>query len=200
MSKERDWFREYAEKQNIENIIIKDLMSNNSYVNWLEKFTNGKSGICDDVWFFYSNDVTDDDQVNLDKLSCFYKGIDTYAHLNHIYPMPCDFGHYYKVRYGDFGFNLTELRGQGRFIYHCVRVNVVKPETFIDFDDVMLNKKQDNVDRINQALSGFKETINNAVESGVPLEALSEAFNDTINIIDVDNNIKLIRKNNNFNR
>ncbi len=197
MSNIKDWFSEYAEKQKSENIIIKDLMSNNAYVNWLDKFTKNKNGICDDAWFYFTNNISEDDQINLEKLSSFYKGINTYAHLNHIYPLPCDFGHYYKVRSGDFGFNLTEIKGQGKFIYHCMRVNVSKPEDFIDFNDVVLNKKQDNVDSINKTLCGLKEMINNAVESGVPIEALSETFNDTINIIDIENNMKLVRKQNN---
>ena len=47
-------------------------------------------------------------------------------------------------------------------------------DDFIDFNDIMNNKKQPNVDSYNIVLSGLSNSIDDIYNSGVPVEAIND--------------------------
>ena len=50
----------------------------------------------------------------------------------------------------------------------------------IDFNDIIIGKKQDNVDQINATLDSLSNMVITAYESGVPIEAIVSTLDNTI--------------------
>lgn len=172
------WFKEYVEEERIQNAKIKIMMSNTSYMEWIIDFTKDKKGFSDEDLFYFKKDSNN--KENIKNLNLFYKGIDKYAKENHIYPETNEYGSYYKVKYNNAGFQIGIVEGQGITVYFCNKSSLKNNEDFIDFNDILSNKKQDNVDLINFTLKTLSSDIKKAYKIGVPLEAIEETFNNTI--------------------
>lgn len=173
------WVAEYIEKENVKSENIKVIMSNTNYLEWLCKFTQDKEGFSNDDWLYFPELIKDSDKENVEKLCLFYEGIDKYARQNHIYPTQCEFGNFYKIRLNEIGFEIGILIGQGT-VFFCNKVSVEKEEEFIDFNDIMTGKKQEQLDQINANLVSLSNMIVTAYESGVPIEAITYTLENTI--------------------
>ena len=75
------------------------------------------------------------------------------------------------IKYHDFGFKIGILEGQGTECF-CSRIEIDKKLNFIDFNDVLTNKKQNNVSKISKELEKITNRIEKAYRSGVPIEAI----------------------------
>ena len=170
------WFKEYVEEERMEEAKIKIIMSNPEYIKWISDFTKDREGFSDEDLYFFKGS----EKENIEKLGLFYKGIDTYAKANHIYPKLNEYGSYYKVKYNNAGFQIGIVEGQGITVYFCNKSSLKNNEDSIDFNDILSNKKQDNVDLINFTLKTLSSDIKKAYKIGVPLEAIEETFNNTI--------------------
>lgn len=179
---------EYIAKEKIRSDKIKKLMSNTSYIDWLNNFTKDKDGFGDDYCLYSNEDISEIDKENIEKLSLFYEGIDEYAESNHIYPIACESGIYYRVKLNDFHFEIGALIGQGTVFFFNKSEELEKE--FIDFNDIMSGKKQSDVDQINTRLDSLSNMIRTAYDSGVPIEAIINTFNNTINEITYNNEEK----------
>lgn len=161
-------------KENKKNERINILMSTIDYIDWLIKFTNDNNGFSDDDWTYAYEKLDPKDMEKVNELSLFYEGIFRYARENYIYSISRPFGDYYPIRVGDIGFEIGMMTGQGTKFY-CNRVT--PNENFIDYIDILTNKKQDNVDYIKENLDLLSGVINRLYESGVPFEAIESAIN-----------------------
>lgn len=173
------WAEEYAEKEKIKNEKIKQLMSNTDYINWLNKFTQDKQGFCDDDWVYFPESLSDFDRENVDKLNLFYKGIDKYSNENHIYPDSGDFESFYRIKLNEMCFEIGIQVGQGTRFF-CTKTTFDNENKFIDFNDIMCQKKQANVDKINSILDTLASMVVNAYENGVPLESMVIKIDKTL--------------------
>ena len=173
------WVEKYITKQKEKEKKIKDMMSNTSYIEWLNEFTQDKDGFSDDDWLYFPEKISDSDRENVLKLCLFYEGIDNYSQQNHIYPVPCEFGNFYRVKLNDFGFEIGILVGQGT-IFFFNKASIEDDKVFIDFNDIMIGRKQDNVDQINATLDSLSSMVLTAYESGVPIEAIVSRLDNTI--------------------
>ena len=176
------FIKEYIEKENVERKKTKALMSNTNYLEWLNQFTQDKEGFSDNDWLYFPERIKKSDNENVDKLCLFYEGIRQYAESNHIYPLKCNFGNFYKIRLNKIGFEIGILNGQGTKFF-CNKVAVENEQEFIDFNDIMTGKKQENVDKINASLESLSNMILTAYESGVPIESIIYTIEKTINEI-----------------
>ncbi len=156
-----------------------NMMTNTDYIEWLIKFTQERGFFSDDQWAYSEEKISDEDKENVESLGLFYEGIDRYASKNFMYPIEKDFGGYYKVKIGDCGFKIGIFCGQGGFTF-CERIPVEKEEDFIDFYDIINNKKQDNYDYICNTLKLLSNIIIEAHEAGVPTKAIHDTCNATI--------------------
>lgn len=170
---------EYIAKIKVRNEKIKSMMSNTEYLEWLNEFTKDKDRFCDDDWLYCPEKISDSDRENVEKLCLFYEGIKEYATENYIYPTPCDFGDYYKVKLNDFVFNIGILIGQG-VIFFFDKTLIENKKELIDFKDVMIGKKQDNVDKINATLNSLSSEVMAAYENGVPIKAIVDTLKNII--------------------
>ncbi len=190
------WFLKYIEKENARNEEIKIMMANQSYLEWLTQFTKDKEGFSDEDWLYFPERIKDSDKANVEKLGLFYDGIDNYAQQNYIYPLPCEFGNFYKIRLNEIDFEIGMLVGQGT-VFYCKKVKVENEQEFIDFNDIMTNKKQEQVAKINTILESLSNMVFTAYKNGVPIEAISSTLEDIIDEITSskeDNPKTLIKK------
>lgn len=184
------WFNEYFVNESIRKEKIEGIMSSTNYVDWLKKFTQDKVGFTDCDYSAFDERIDYSDKYNIDMLDMFYDGIDKYANENYIYPTPADGGYFYRVKLDDFGFEIGFGVRMQEAIYYVNRLALGKHNTFIDFNDIIAGKKQDNVDRINAKLNVLSSIVVKTYESGVPIEALVDTLDDTIDNIASKNNAK----------
>ena len=161
--------------------LIKEMMSDTTYIDWLVHFTNGIKDFSDDQWLFppESEQILDDDSQNVDKLHLFYEGINNYAQQNGINSMPVETGNFYRIKINQIGFEIGFIEGPAT-IFYCERVSLDNQKKFIDFNDIMTGKKQDNVNQINEALDSISNTIIKAYKSGISIDLIISAINDAI--------------------
>ena len=173
---------EMSEKQKNRDEIIKKMLSNTDYINWLISFTKDKDGFFDSDYDYSSEKLNEIDQKNVNLLPLLFEGIYDYAKKNYIYSSEDSLGEYYQVKKDDNGFQIGYISGQGTDFY-CKKIPVEKNEYFIDFMDIVNNKKQDNVDYIRNSMDNLSYWLIGLVKSGVPIQALIEAFNKTMKAI-----------------
>ena len=194
--KMKKWADRYIEEQRVRDQKIKDIITNTSYVEWLNQFTQDKDGFADDEWLYFPEEISSIDRENVGVLNLFYEGISKYASENHIYPIPCDFGNFYRVKLNDFAFEIGILVGQGT-VFFVNKVSLEEGKEFIDFNYIMNDKKQDNVDNINAMLEALSNMVITAYDNGVPVESIVNKLDSTIRDISSkkENKIKvLVRK------
>ena len=173
------WVQEYIAQEEAKKQQIRSMMSNLTYLKWLNQFMQNKESFSDDDWLYSPEQITDSDWKKVDILGLFYEGINNYAKLNYIYPYQCPNGNYYKIRLNDKGFEIGVMAGQG-IIFFCKKVPVENEQEFIDFNDIMIGKKQEQVDRINESLENLSNMVLKVYESGVPIESITYTLENTI--------------------
>ena len=168
------------EKKRKERII--NLVSNTNYIEWLIEFTEDKEGFSDDDWNYAIEKLDDATQEKVNDLQLFFEGIKRYARKNYINSSISSLGECYQIRIGDIGFEIGYLSGQGTKFY-CRRIPLEKMENDINFMDIVNNKKQDNVEYIEKSLRKLSNVFIELYNNGVPVEAMMETFNMSMNDI-----------------
>jgi len=113
-----------------------------------------------------------------------YKGIERYASENYIYPTNCDFGNFYKIKLDNIGYEIGMLAGQGT-LFFCNRVQIENEQHFIDFNDIVNNKKNNNASFIKNSLNELSNMVVTLYENGIPLEAIVNTLDNTLTEINV---------------
>lgn len=159
---------------------IKEIITGGEYILWLEKFTIKHTRFYDNDWLYCPEAISEDDRARVEELNLFYQGIYDYASKNFIFPSFCDFGNYYCIKFGDIGYEIGIMVGQGT-LFFCNKVSLENKE-FIDFTDIQNGKEQPKTKLINNRLEELSILINNLAEE-VPLAAIEETAKNTINEI-----------------
>ena len=173
--------KNFIEKQKIEEEEINKILSNTDYINWIINFLADNDSFSDYCWLYNSLNLKDIDVKNLKKLSLFYDGVDKYANENFIYPTNDNNGSFYQIKYNDWCFEIGVIYGQGT-TYYCQKA-YVKEDKYIDFNDILNNRKQDNISEITDTLKLLSECILDAYNKGVPIEAIKNTTDKVINDI-----------------
>lgn len=158
------------------------IVSNVEYITWLGNFTKEHASFSDDTWLYCPEKLSAKDNKRVEELHLLYNGIEIYANHNYIYPIKCDFGGFYKIKYDGIGFEIGRLIGQGTLFY-CTRVEIENEQEFIDFNDIMNNKERENVHEFKSKLEYLSEIVISTHEYGVPYEAICETLELTLNKI-----------------
>ena len=98
------FIEEYFVKIKEENEKIEKMMSNIDYIKWLYQFTQEIDAFSSETLLYCPEKLSASDRKNADQLDLFYEGIKKYANQNYIYPTPCEFGNFYKIRLNEIGF------------------------------------------------------------------------------------------------
>lgn len=152
--------------------LVKTLISNTEYILWLEKFTISNPSFADDSWLYQPEKISKEDSKRVDELSSFFEGIMEYVDRNFI-PLGYDeFGGYVFIKFNNIGYKIGVMIGQGSVTY-CKRVDISSNNIFIDFNDILNNKKQENVDYICERLDFISSIIQELLKMGVSEKAIS---------------------------
>ena len=144
-----------------------------------------------------SHDITDNpimrnDNVNVSKLSLFYKVICSYAKNNYVMPSKDGNITSFVIAYNNELLLLRRYKIESLSIYVCSNVTEYKNDflnNIIDYNDIRDNKKRDNKEEIDHAISSLKNNIMFLMQEGVPTEYLEGVIKHTIK--NNDNNKKL---------
>ena len=71
-----NWLDEYSKKILEKENKMKKMISDNSYITWLEEFTNKYSAFGDDDWLYNPLDIPKEDMQNVQMLQLLYNIID----------------------------------------------------------------------------------------------------------------------------
>ena len=170
-----DWF----EKMRISDEKRKEMFSNTNYIKWLEGFTTKYESFADDSWLYAPTELSKEENEKVANLHLLYEGIELYAKKNYIYPTECDFGGYYNIKLDNIGYEIGMLVGQGT-VFFCKRTGIDKDLEYIDFNDIMTDKKKDGVDVITQQLKDLSNKVLELHKKGIPLTALIETLDTTL--------------------
>lgn len=86
-------------------------------------------------------------------------------------PSSCNFGNYYCIKFGNIGYEIGIMVGQGT-LFFCNKVSLENKE-FIDFTDIQNDREQPKTEFINNKLEELSLLINNLAED-ISLEAIEE--------------------------
>jgi len=184
----KNFGEEFFRKENEEKNKMENMLSDTDYIKWLEKFTLEHSGFTDEDWLYFPEKITKEDLEKVNDFHLMYNGIEEYACKNYIYPTSSAFGKIYKIKLDNTGFELGKQVGQGTRFF-CNIIEIKEEKDFIDFNDVINNNKRDNVLYIENKLNDLSNYIIYLYENGIPLEAIEDTLNDTINKINSKNNL-----------
>ena len=149
---------------------IKKILKDDYYIGWVEYFMAGRDILY--CYEFEESEYLKKDIENIDLIPAFFQAIENYAKENYIYPTNAKYGYYYSIRYKSNGFDVGVTTGQG-IDYYIAQPLSNDIYNFIDFEDILNNKKTDNCLNI-------KQEIINSYEDNVPIEAIEEVADDTI--------------------
>ena len=177
--KEKAFLDDWFEKMRISGEKRKEMFSNTNYIKWLEGFTTKYESFADDSWLYAPTELSQEENEKVDNLHLLYEGIELYAKKNYIYPTKCDFGGYYNIKLDNIGYEIGMLVGQGT-VFFCKRTGIDKELEYIDFNDIMSDKKKDGVDVITQQLKDLSNKVLELHKKGIPLTALIETLDTTL--------------------
>lgn len=174
-----DIAKKAAQEERERNEKISALTSNTEYINWLIQFSKEEGGFSDSDWDYAKEKLDPATQEKVDNLQLLFEGISRYARKNYIYSSPNALGEYYRIKLNGVGLEISYKTGQGTTFY-CRMVPLENESEFIDFMDIVENKKRPEVDRIESGLKVLSNTIMLLQANGIPLEAISETIDRTI--------------------
>ena len=170
---------------------LKEKVSNFDYITWLKNFTLEYHWVSDENWLYRPEVVSYEDKKKSLELSYLYFGIDAWARQNLMYPKKVTIGerdgYYYNVQFDDAFFQVGLLNGD-KMVCYAKRVEQLDKEDFINFYDVVSNKKRENLKQLHQYLQSLSEYIVLLHQNGVPTEAIANQVNTTIEVINLEQN------------
>ena len=181
------WLKDYKTLEELKQLDIKKILSNSEYINWLKEFLNTYPNFSDDDWLYYPNKISINDKKNVNKLYLLYYGIDEYCKTNYFYPSLNEFGNYYKIKYNNINFIIGHFIGQGNHFY--VK-KIDKLDDCIDFNNILYNKKRENIESIKIDLKKLSDKIQLLYEYGIPPLAIKECVDNTLNEIEENKTLR----------
>lgn len=153
-----------------------NIVKNNTYMLWLEKFTSTHPAFSDDTWLYCPEEISASDLENVNSLSFFFEGITEYAYQNFLTIYQTDWGKCALIKFNNIGYKIGLDSGQGSISY-CEKVDISDDKVFIDFNDIMNNKKQENVVLITEKFYQIENLIQELINLGTPAEIISKNLN-----------------------
>ena len=166
---------DYVTRQRIKEAKMKAMFSDETYILWLNKFSEKHSKFTDDEWYYYSQELTEKDKNNVANLYLLFEIIDKYASSNYIYPIIDNWGWFYSIKHGDTYYNIGFSNLQGT-VFYCDRINAI--DNAINFADILSNKVLPRTLLIEERIKLLSQNINKLLDEGVPIEAILDIVND----------------------
>ena len=168
---------------NTEENKIKEKTINSEYMIWLENFTEKINSFSDDGWHYFSDKypeqykdkILTEDKEKINNLKNFYEFINTYFKSNYVYPICNGKRKYFCIKFNDNGYEIGCVETN---IFFCKRVAI--NDKFIDFIDIMEDKKQATTFIKKKQLKDLSSLIEKLLKNNIPLEAIYDVTEETI--------------------
>ena len=162
------------------NDLKKKVVSNDNYIRGVsEKLKEGK------------RIVKGLDMDNPSDLELLFRAIDDYAINNYFYSYENDFDSYYIIRFNNKFYKFGMIYGQGISFYSEEIYD--KVNNYIEFYDILNNKKSDRVNDIDNKLSKIYYLIDTLYGSGIPIDSIKSMLDDYLFKIRVNDDKKKLR-------
>lgn len=132
----------YKEKVQLSIIQMEQMLSDNDYADWLERFTNRKESFNSNDVAYCNEESSKTDKENIGNLELLFSGINRYCRGKGICPQLEPTGSYYLMQYNYIGYQIGYRANPYIGIYYCNRVKEHVDETYIDFNDIKLFVKE----------------------------------------------------------
>ena len=116
-----------------ENVIIKSLLENDKYINWLNRFSKKYKYFYEDSWGNNCHYISEFDKTKASQLWLFYKIIQDYSH-NNDYSEYINYNEVYIPIKNKDNYYLIGIERDSQATF-CKRIKE-SDESFIDYDDI----------------------------------------------------------------
>ena len=148
---------------------INKILSNEDYINWLEKFTLNTPRFYCDSCFSPSINSLDNISQNIQDISLLYNAIKNYANDNYIAPIPTVCGDYYSIKHNNVGYQIGIMTGP-ETIYYCMRTEEEK--NYIPFKDIQNNIKTPTAILINNKMEELTKLISSMIDNDISYDII----------------------------
>lgn len=129
------------------------LLNDETYFDWLEKFTINTPIFYNNNWHLFTNQLTKEDINNIKKLALLFESIAYYATKNYIPPKKDTIlNNYYKININDTGYKIGLVNTQKNTLA-CKKTNIFNETNYININDI--------INYFNNQESEIKPTLNN---------------------------------------
>jgi len=145
----------------------KELLSNDNYILWLEKFTLTYQRFADINWLYKPEELPEVDTNNVGKIEIFFEALSDYCQKYYI-NMDVNNTHesrHINIKYNGVGYEIGLIVGQGAFVY----VGRKAPEdSAIDFNDVLNDIAPKDFDAKKDLIGKFEQIVTEMKAMNIP--------------------------------
>ena len=171
-----------------------DIRKKLNYMLWLEKFTENNPKFSNFDFLDGRKNLSEEDKKNIYCFNLFYNVIKKYCENNYIYPViDSKNSSHFNIKYNNIGYQIGLSCGEYSYMY-CKR-NDNYDDTYINYEDILLNKKQPHTDDIKKILEELQTIVISYYEQGIPIQAIQSSLNEIeIQLFNKSENDKMLGK------
>jgi len=181
--KANEWFEQYMKVKEEKNKFKDTLAYSTNYIDWLEKFTEEHGSFATDSFLYKPDVLSEEDKKNVALIEALYEVTDEYADDNFIESTPTDFGNFYSIQHNGVGYFIGFDGGQGASFY-CTRLEEPEKDA-LEYKHLMSGVKLPKTVLVEHKLEALAELIERLYEEDVPVEAIHQKADSTIQKIKV---------------
>lgn len=156
---------------------------------WIEEKISKKGFFSTDLLAF-PDSITTLDRSFLEDFDLFYDRIADFAKSNYIDPNKEVYGESYNITFNNKKYQISKFfQGEP---YSCAIIFDNSLDC-IDFEKMMMNKKQDDAIIIDNKLDILGNIINSLYDDGIPLWAINDCISSTIDKLESNKGYKKVR-------
>lgn len=174
--KSNELMNQFIQKMQKVNADKKEIVSDYTYISWLEKFTLQHESFSDDSWLYKPEEISKDDNANVNRLQLFFEALSDYCHKYYIdIAYNKDFEvERINIKHNGVGYQLGLVVGQGAYMY--VERKEVEDRA-IDFCDIVNDTIPEDFEAKKALLKSFEEIVAEMKKIGVPDSVILEMVN-----------------------
>ncbi len=161
------------------------------YIVWLESFTERYPVFSNDL--LGCTDVSVSDLRYVKNLVYLFAKVDDYAKKNYLGSFHRNDNESYYFSFRNIGYEIGMI-GEGESFY-CLRVNKNEyyEDCFINYDDIVSERRSNYAQLIDRKLDILSEMIGVLHESGIPLETIKQVVYSKVESLEKKEGIKLCK-------
>lgn len=156
------------------------LIADTLYMDWLSKFTETYPKFTDDRWLYTKDGISVQDYENVENLTHFFDAIEKFCDANLVKVNGDSRERWYNIKYKELYLAIGVCIGQGAFCFVSRYENKeeILAETFVDFEDVLKNKKISGYKQREELLIELEKLIKKIKDSDIPKYKVEAIINN----------------------